>query len=618
MAVADVAGVEIAGLDVAATGGDAIALSSTAAGSVGADVHDNAISGASGVGISIAQDGSGTSTVTIADNTIAAAGNGLGAATTAGELDLAFDRNTGITSVSDSAAMVDGSVGGTLYVTSFADNQVAGATGGDGLRFDTVVFDADPSDADFTGDTVDGGATVVGASGDPVAGGGLALTNVSGDLSFSSLTAYSGTGLGLAATGSGTFSAGGGTGFRLSAPAGAIDAANGPGVALGTSTLMLDLSSVSCGANSLLGIYLQDTDGTFNVPSGSIATSSGATGGTFTVDGGSVSVTYGGSMTNAGNNLSVSVTGMTGGTVVLSGDVIDTSTGISMTGNDSTTSVTLSGTLTLTTTTHRAFTATGAGTVTVTDPSNANAITTTTGDGIDIDGVAIGASGVQFSTVNVGPNAANGILLTNVGGNPFTVTGGSIQSVTTRGLDVSGGSGNVSVGASISTTSAGRSVEVTGHTGGVVALSGALDDNGLGVNLGSNTGATIDFTGNMSINTVGANTGFNATGGGTVNVSTGPTTSTPRPAPAWRSTSTAPRSGEAGSPSAACRRTERSNGITLEQAGPPASTSPERGPPPPRRDDSDDIGQRRSKCEQRRGARCQHDPRRHRHLRRSS
>jgi hypothetical protein len=119
------------------------------------------------------------------------------------------------------------------------------------------------------------------------------------------------------------------------------------------------------------------------------------------------------------------------------------------------------------------------------------------------------------------PNAVHGILLTNAGAGAFTATGGAIQNVTNRGLAVSGGTGDVTVGTSISTTATGRSLEVTGHGGGTVAMSGAIDDNGLGVNLDSNTGGTINITGSMDIDTVGLNFGFNATGGGTVNVMTG-------------------------------------------------------------------------------------------------
>ena len=513
---ADLTGVEIRGLDIAASAAS-IHVSTTGAGNAGVTITNNAVKGAGAQGIRLVQGSSGKTTADIHDNTLSATGNGLDATTSAGTMELAFDNNTGITSSGGAGAKVDGSAGGKLYVTSFSGDQVLGTTAANGLYFKDVVFDADPSTSAFTGDTVDGGATVVGTSGDRVSGAGVVLDTVSGDLSFSSLVVYNDGGLGLSATGTGLLDAAAGTGFRLSSAAGSVDTTTGPAAELETSTLALSLSSVSCTASASIGIGIHAAAGTFNVPSGSIANTNSSITPTFKADGGSVSATYGGSVTSGTGSASVVVQNMTGGTVSLSGAVTDKGLGISITGNDSSTSVTLSGTQTLTTTSHPAFTVTGLGTVTVTDPSNANAITTTTGDGINISGVTIGASGVKFTSVNVGSNAANGILLTSVGSNPFTVTGGAIQSVTTRGLDVSGGSGNVSVGASISTTSAGRSVEVTGHTGGTVALSGAVTDNGLGVNLDSNTGSTINFTGGVVVSS-GTNTGFNATNGGTVNV----------------------------------------------------------------------------------------------------
>ena len=519
--VADITGVEIRGLDIAASSAS-IHVSTTGATNAGVTITNNAVEGSGAQGIRLVQGSSGKTTADIRDNTISAAGNGLDASTSAGTMELAFDTNTAITSSGAAGAKVDGSAGGTLYVTSFSGDQVAGTTAAGGLSFKSVVFDADPSTSAFTGDTVDGGATVVGSSGDRVAGAGVVLDTVSGDLSFSTLTVWNDGGVGLQAIGGGLFNPAG-SGFRLSAPAGSVDTANGAAADLETSTLALSLSSVSCTASGSNGIGIHATEGTFTAPSGSIATSNASILPAFLVDGGSLSATYGGTVTSGTGSNSVVVQNMTGGTVTLSGAVTDSGLGIIIAGNDGSTSVTLSGTQTLTTTSHPAFTATGLGTVTVTDPSSSNAITTTTGDGIKISDVQVGASGVKFTSVDVGdsnaaaPNAANGILLTNVGSNPFTVTAGAIQNVTTRGLDVSGGSGNVSVGASISTTSAGRSVEVTGHAGGTVAVSGAVSDNGLGVNLDSNGGGTIDFTAGLVVSS-GTNTGFNATNGGTVNV----------------------------------------------------------------------------------------------------
>src|SRR5205814_644268 len=98
-----------------------------------------------------------------------------------------------------------------------------------------------------------------------------------------------------------------------------------------------------------------------------------------------------------------------------------------------------------------------------------------------------------------------------------TVSGGAIVNASTRGIDINSGTGNYTFANTITTTAAGRSAEVTNHTGGTIAFNGAITDNGLGINLGTNTGGTINFSGGITANT-GTNPAFSATGGGTVNV----------------------------------------------------------------------------------------------------
>jgi VCBS repeat-containing protein len=163
-----------------------------------------------------------------------------------------------------------------------------------------------------------------------------------------------------------------------------------------------------------------------------------------------------------------------------------------------------------------AFNATGGGTV-VADHA-ANQITAFSGIGVTLNGVSIGSDGVTFNTVASGGTATNGILLANVGGaGAFTVSGGSITA-TTRGLDVDDNSGNVTVGASLTTSGASaRSVEVTNRDGGTVDLNGLVTDNSQGINLATNGTGLVRFDGGV-VATTGANTAFNATGGGTVAV----------------------------------------------------------------------------------------------------
>jgi VCBS repeat-containing protein len=134
-------------------------------------------------------------------------------------------------------------------------------------------------------------------------------------------------------------------------------------------------------------------------------------------------------------------------------------------------------------------------------------ITNSSGDGIDL------ASGATIRRVDVSSPSGAGISGTGITtadiGSSISISGASGSS-----FKLSGGTGNVSMGASISNT-AGHSVDISGRTGGTTTLSGDVSDSGTGVLLSSNTGATIDLTGKITAST-GTNKAFTATGGGTV------------------------------------------------------------------------------------------------------
>jgi hypothetical protein len=149
-------------------------------------------------------------------------------------------------------------------------------------------------------------------------------------------------------------------------------------------------------------------------------------------------------------------------------------------------------------------------------------VSNTANDGINLSG-ANGA--VTFNSV-----ALNGMTgdAVDISGNTAAVTlsGGTIGNTNDPagvGVRVGSGTGNVSVAASITKSSAGHTVDVSGHTGGTLAFSGAISGAGAvddGISLTSNTGATMNFNGGMTL-TTGANAAFTATGGGTVNVTNG-------------------------------------------------------------------------------------------------
>ena len=183
-------------------------------------------------------------------------------------------------------------------------------------------------------------------------------------------------------------------------------------------------------------------------------TLSGAAGGNITV-----------AATISGNSpTAVNVANRSSGTVTVSGDVSGTAgnAAVILTNNTGAT-IAFTGAINLAGTgaAISKFSATGGGTITANNA--ANQITGFTGTGITLSGVTIGAAGVTFNTVSTAAaGAANGILLTNVAGpGAFTVNGGAITA-TTRALDVDDNSGNVTIGATLTTSgTAARSVDVT-------------------------------------------------------------------------------------------------------------------------------------------------------------
>ncbi len=102
----------------------------------------------------------------------------------------------------------------------------------------------------------------------------------------------------------------------------------------------------------------------------------------------------------------------------------------------------------------------------------------------------------------------------------MTITGGAIGNVNdsaAQGVLITGGNGNVTVGATVTKTTAGGVVEVNNHSGGAVNFSNTISATGAvdnGIKLTNNTGGTIAFGGNVTL-TTGANDAlsFTNTGG---------------------------------------------------------------------------------------------------------
>jgi hypothetical protein len=467
--VLDRTGVEIWYLDIA---GDMDAINATSSGTNNLEVviDNNVISGAVNEGIQIAHASSGLATATVQNNTIAATGNAFDATTTgAGDLQVAFNNNGGLTSSSGGGAgvRIEDVVGtGSLFVTSFSNNTVLGSSNGDGVRVLSAVFDADPADPDF--DLVAGGDLTVGQVADRVGGAGVILgspaSRVQGNLGFGTFNAFSNSGAALSASGTGVAVGGPSptSGFLLAIAGGTADAIGGPAVAFDPMTSNVSLTNISSSGSGTAGVSLNAVAGSFGAGTGGIFTSTGPG---FEIIGCTVSTTYGGGITQSTNAPAVSVSG----------------------GHSS-------------------------GTVSF----NTGAISATAGTGLQFNN-ADGIYNFNGTTTLNGGDA--GIDIVNGSDGAFTFGAAtSITNPTGMAFNLNGGSGAVTYSGSIA-NSADRTVNIQGRTGGTVTLqTGAITDTGgTGVQVVANTASTTSFNGTVDItsSTSGAVTVSTNTGGST-------------------------------------------------------------------------------------------------------
>ena len=141
-------------------------------------------------------------------------------------------------------------------------------------------------------------------------------------------------------------------------------------------------------------------------------------------------------------------------------------------------------------------------------------------DGVEINGAGNGT--VTIASINIQNTAGQGVEI-NAATNSVTISGGAIGSTndsTLEGVLVTGGTGAVTIDATVNKTTVGNVVEVTGHSVGTVDFNGNITasgavDNGILVN--ANTSGTIRFDGGMTL-TTGASTAFSATSNGTAQV----------------------------------------------------------------------------------------------------
>jgi hypothetical protein len=389
---------------------------------------------------------------------------------------------------------------------------VSGSTPGSGIVVSGAIFDAVPGGSI---QTVAGGTTNVGVSGDGVGGSGMLLSGVVGDLSFTNFSIYNSAGTGLMVSSTGALNAGAGTGFRITVGAGVavINSNGGPAVDVSNASITLPLNSLTSTNSSTTGASLVSAFGgvgstALSVSSGQITDPVGASGTAVNVNGGTGNVTIGIPITNTSGN-SVAVTGRSGDTVSFSSTINDTGSGISLTSNTGAT-ISFTGALTLSTGANAGFTATGGGTVTATNTTST--VTTTTGTAVNVANTTIGAAGLKWKSVSAGTAAsgpANGIVLNATGASgSLTVaggggagTGGTIQNTTSDGISLTSTLSPSFTGLIIKNTS-GSGVKGTTVTN-FSFVNGSIDNSG--------TGAGAE-TSNIAFNTSAAGTETNVSG----------------------------------------------------------------------------------------------------------
>ncbi len=417
-------GVEIRGLDLQSTAGNAIDVTSANTQSLGIIISENTISGSGAAleGIDINHGSTGAATLDVHGNTVTASGTGIDLTRTAG----------------------------TMTITAFNDNTVSGNTTGTGISIaGPVTFDATPGG---TLNPVNGGTTRVGVSGNGVSGAGLVMTSVAGALDFVDLDIFADTSSALSVIGTGVFTGAAGTRITVTAGAGVLSAAAGPAVSLLNLTADLQLGGLTSTNSTADGVLLSGIEGTFTAPS--TATIANASGVDVNILGGTAHVTYGGTIADDVGVL-VSVASAVGGTKSFTGAITDGNdgdgSGISLTNNTGAT-ITFSGGLQLSTGANPAFTATGGGTVNVCDDNPCsgtatgalvNTLTTTSGTALTVTNTTIGTFGLEFRSISAN-GAANGVSLNSTGlvgglkvkGTGSAGSGGTIQNITNRGMSL--------------------------------------------------------------------------------------------------------------------------------------------------------------------------------------
>ncbi|MDQ3985613.1 MAG: hypothetical protein M3280_03845, partial [Actinomycetota bacterium] len=130
----------------------------------------------------------------------------------------------------------------------------------------------------------------------------------------------------------------------------------------------------------------------------------------------------------------------------------------------------------------------------------------TGGPAVDVTGTS--SPTLEFDDVDSTNSANDGINLDGLGTGTFSATSGDITGAAGIAFDLNGGSGSVTYPGTLGNGS-GATAEITGRSGGVVSLSGNINDTsdgGGGITLSSNTGGSTTFSGaTKTLNTAAGN-----------------------------------------------------------------------------------------------------------------
>lgn len=475
---------------------------------------------------------------------------------------------------SSSGGIIFDGVAGTFTVTGNT-TVTAAATGG------IMAINAGNTGT-FNFNTMTLGNTVTSGGGIQVASGtlnisglanidttsGVGISQSGGTINFTGgVTVDTTTGTGILGT-AGTMS------ITATAAAQTVNATGGTAINLSgvAATIALDSTSSAGGINN---VSLTDVTGIVGLGTGAL---SGATGASFNVVGGTAAVSYSGTVNNSGafspalnvqsrlagaglvalngnltaSGLGVSLNNNAGGTVTVSGasnSFTGGGTGISITantggtynisgasyaigmssgglgvdiaGNSAPVTVNFNGGgLAIVTSAGAGFNATGSGTISVTGVGNS--IATGTGVAMNLSGVTVAATGMNFPSTSNGAGGNSAVVLTNVIGlGTINLGAGTLVGGSAATIAVSGGTANLNYTGNVSQSNNATLVSVAGgHSGTLNFATGTLSaTNGIGLQF-DNADGIYSFVGTTTLNGGNASVDILNGSGGTFNFGT--------------------------------------------------------------------------------------------------